>query len=395
MKIGHYVAVVAGQRGFENNVSGHVQIPLHAMQLLADAGHEVHLITTAWGPERTLPVMVPRGVPVHTVIDSRHRGGVLERTAAPGGGVSLRQFMQQARQLRSIARRERFDVLHFYGFNRTAQLAGLLRLTGLGCPAVVTVFGVGPESLPAPMARFLWRRTSALVSATTHVQQALGAIRVPSRLVRHGIVRDLDRELEAPAGPRHRVLFWRDPSPDNGADIALAVAEALAPKYPDLCFTFAIRPWWDEVPGIEDAAEHHPNVEVHRFPYPPGISVAKLMAESLLVLQPFRKQSIDPQLVIAESLASGVAVVATDQRSNPELLVDGRHGALVPVGDAEATIRAVDRLLADRDALLAMGRCAREELPQTWTWARYVDEITAVYRDVVGDPVAPRTAAVS
>ena len=139
MRIGHYVSVVSGQKGFENNVSGHIQVPLHAMRLLRDAGHEVHLITNRFGPERSLPNCLPEGVPVHLVDDARDRGGILERTSGQKGGVRLLTLLRQARQIRDIAHQSRFDVLHVHGFNRTAYLAGGLKMLGLRPPAVATV----------------------------------------------------------------------------------------------------------------------------------------------------------------------------------------------------------------------------------------------------------------
>jgi glycosyltransferase involved in cell wall biosynthesis len=52
--------------------------------------------------------------------------------------------------------------------------------------------------------------------------------------------------------------------------------------------------------------------------------------------------------VLAEALALGVPVVATDCPSGPrEILDDGRYGALVPVGDAEALAEAMERTLDD------------------------------------------------
>jgi glycosyltransferase involved in cell wall biosynthesis len=50
--------------------------------------------------------------------------------------------------------------------------------------------------------------------------------------------------------------------------------------------------------------------------------------------------------VLAEAMALGVPVASTDCRSGPrELLADGRHGPLVPVGDPEAMARAIGEVL--------------------------------------------------
>ncbi len=52
--------------------------------------------------------------------------------------------------------------------------------------------------------------------------------------------------------------------------------------------------------------------------------------------------------VLIEALACGCQVVATDCVSGPrEILSDGEHGRLAPVGDSDAIARAVDKSLSD------------------------------------------------
>jgi glycosyltransferase involved in cell wall biosynthesis len=66
-------------------------------------------------------------------------------------------------------------------------------------------------------------------------------------------------------------------------------------------------------------------------------------------------------LVLAEALACGTPVVATDCPYGPaEILENGEYGALVPVGNSEAMARAMEDALNrtyDREKLRARGNC--------------------------------------
>lgn len=384
MRIGHYVSVVAGQRGFENNVSGHIQLPLRAMELLAEAGHEVHLITNEFGDDRSLPDCLPKAAKVHYVADGRRRGKVLERKGGFGKGFHPMRTVRQMSQILRIARDEKLDVFHAYGVNRSAQLPGALRMMGLKTPTVGTLATARfPERIPGVLSRALWDRVDVVLTATEFVQSKCASNGVDVRLLRHGVIRDLKHELGSDTpGERNRVLFWRDPSPENGADIVMKVYENLAAKHPNVRFTMAIRPHWREIPGIDEWANRFENVEVLRFPYEKGVTLPKLMFESLCVLMPIREMSIQPQLVIAESMAVGVPVLATDKDSTPELFEHGKGGMLLPEGDVDAATTMLDQLLRDRPRLNTMGIAAQRAIEDEWNWDHYVEQLTAIYREI-------------
>ena len=169
----------------------------------------------------------------------------------------------------------------------------------------------------------------------------------------------------------------------NGADVALAAFERLAPKYPDISFDFAVRPHWSPVEGVEEIANNYSNIQVYHFPYENGITLPRLLLESLCVVMPIRHMTINPQLVIAETLASGVPIITTNQQSNPEIVKEDITGYLVPLGDVDATTEALDKMLSNQEATLQMGREAKIDIADRWNWDNYASEIVEIYREVI------------
>lgn len=86
--------------------------------------------------------------------------------------------------------------------------------------------------------------------------------------------------------------------------------------------------------------------------------------------------------VILESMAAGLAVVASNVGSIPEVIQHGRNGLLVPPGDPAALTQAL-RILADDPALARrLGLAARRTILEKFTWTHAAQRMRAVYREV-------------
>ncbi len=84
-----------------------------------------------------------------------------------------------------------------------------------------------------------------------------------------------------------------------------------------------------------------------------------------------------------EAMASGAAAVASREGGFPQMIVPGRNGALFDTGDGTALVAALEPLLADPEALLAMGRWARDHAAGRHAIANEVAGIHAVYDAVL------------
>jgi len=87
--------------------------------------------------------------------------------------------------------------------------------------------------------------------------------------------------------------------------------------------------------------------------------------------------------VIPEALACETPVVASDVGGIPEVM-DAGHGRLVPAGDADALLAAIEQLLQDPVALRAMGRAGRAYLlAHGLTWADHARRSHDLYVELL------------
>jgi glycosyltransferase involved in cell wall biosynthesis len=83
-------------------------------------------------------------------------------------------------------------------------------------------------------------------------------------------------------------------------------------------------------------------------------------------------------LVIAEAMAAGTVVVATETEGAKEVIEDQKTGILVPIGDVNRIASAVTAVLGDYNRR-EMGARAREAVNTKFSLQRMVDEIEKIY----------------
>ena len=102
-----------------------------------------------------------------------------------------------------------------------------------------------------------------------------------------------------------------------------------------------------------------------------------------ILVHPTYKESFGR--VIAEAMATGLPVVASNVRGCRELVIAGKTGLLVPYRDVEALAEAISSLLDDGPARRAMGDAGRDRVvscyDQKMVIAKFVGHIRAVARE--------------
>jgi glycosyltransferase involved in cell wall biosynthesis len=84
-------------------------------------------------------------------------------------------------------------------------------------------------------------------------------------------------------------------------------------------------------------------------------------------------------LAIAEAMASGAAVVATETEGARELITEGETGLLVRIGDLDALASSIQRLLTHADERSRLGQTAQKKAAVSFSLERMIDETEKIY----------------
>ena len=84
-------------------------------------------------------------------------------------------------------------------------------------------------------------------------------------------------------------------------------------------------------------------------------------------------------MTLLEAMAAGLPVVATRVGGNPEVVVDGETGWLVPPRDPDALAAAIRSLLDDPKLAARMGESGRTRVRERFSLEAMVRAYAAVY----------------
>ncbi len=107
----------------------------------------------------------------------------------------------------------------------------------------------------------------------------------------------------------------------------------------------------------------------------------RIAAASSFVVHPSHEEGFSN--TILEAMAAGKAVVATRAGGNPEAVVDGETGILVPPRDPSSLSAAILSLLRDPECTRAMGAAGRRRAVERFSVERMTREIESLYESLL------------
>jgi glycosyltransferase involved in cell wall biosynthesis len=139
-------------------------------------------------------------------------------------------------------------------------------------------------------------------------------------------------------------------APEKNLELAVRAFRALQQRQPDARFV-----WIGDGPSRAGIAAANPDFVFAGMQR--GETLARYFASTDLFVFPSITETFGN--VTLEAMASGIPTVAFDYGAAKEHMIDGEHGATVPVGDHVAFVDAVLRVAEDVAARRAMGTKAR------------------------------------
>lgn len=375
--IGIYVTGAKWPPYKDSIVSGHVQIPLKTASLLLERGYEVTLNTTEAPDDYRIPPIVPlRGLNIKTITKATRDW--------PRKGFDVLKAIKQFLELRYMLRKNRYDILHFFGAENTAYLLGLLKATGIQSRSIMTFTNFRSSSAANLKMRRVVGQIDQFVTSTDYTRACVAKAGLrPVKTIRPGLLKTFScadkRRIQISPEADSIVLSWRNANEQNGADTCLEAFQCLSADFPRTDFVFAVRPHDQLEEILKQTADKYHNIHLLLHPYPHGMTISDLVCSASCVVMPFRSLTMNPQFAVLETLSAGVPLITTPVESNAELIEDGETGYLVPPSDIGETCSRVRFVLEHLSEVKAVGSKAINHVNEVWNWGSYIQNLEEIY----------------
>jgi len=327
-----------------------------------------------------------RGIDLHGASDPPfvRRIGTSRTIYSDGSFARVTTGPTLRRDLRSLFRSERIDVVHVHGgLNPTLGLVAPEAALDLGLPVVATFHSWFAGSalcrlFRGPLQRRLDQHAAVMAVSQPVIDAHARYFEADWEIIPNGVDTEFFRADARPVGSRGcpELLFLGRLDPRNGLDTVLAAMAEVLESRPGAHLTVAgdgpLRPVYE------------------RLARPLGRSVSFVgrvngdrpahYARADLYLCPTTKASFG--ITLLEAMACGTPMVVSDITGFRELIGEGEEAVLVPKQRAAAWADAILELLGDRARLETMSVAGRRKA-EGYAWPRIADQVMGVYRRVM------------
>jgi phosphatidylinositol alpha-mannosyltransferase len=289
-------------------------------------------------------------------------------------------------KMRRILDPLKLDVVHVH--EPTLPAVGAAATMMAKAPVVGTFHAAGAASAFYERWRPLAERIMASITLNIVVSETARQTVIPHfpgeyRVIPNGI--EIARYTAARGGQKvpGRILFIGRPEPRKGLPALLEAFQGLLRRLPEASLVLA-GPTPEELRALASRGRGTPERSLEgvtalgRVPH--DVKVREMSAAQVLCAPSNGGESFG--IVLAEAMAAGLPVVASDIPGYRAVLAEGTAGVLVPPDDPAALENAVFNVLSNPELqqdLTASGLARAER----YSWDRLIDQVTETYRDAI------------
>jgi len=308
---------------------------------------------------------------------------------------TLRQQIKFARFLRA----ERIQIMHSYNFYSNMFAIPAARMAGV--PVVLaSIRDRGVYLTPAKkiMQKYICSLAERILVNADSIHDWLLEENYPAekiRVIKNGIDMTLYEKSDQRSGIRDQfdipadaplIIMLSRLDPKKGVVDFIKAAAQINKLHPDAFFVIAGENLISQAGGLAHDADYH--LMLAELVEAQGMNdkiifaghrsdVPQILAEATLSVLPSHSEGLSNSLL--ESMAAGVPVVATRVGGNPELVIEGVTGLLVPPQDSKLLADAIEQLLNDKALALKMGEKARQIASKEFSMTRMVQLTQEMY----------------
>ena len=307
----------------------------------------------------------------------RRMGFSVESVNLPGRGK-----LPALRSLRSLLQRDRVDIVHTH--NTYAHFYGTVAASWAGVRSVINSQhgrGCGPRAKDKLLFRLANLKTSRVVGVS---EDAAALCRgedpwaaTKTKVIWNGI--DTSRFVYRGPAQSPVAISVARLSPEKDFPTLLQATAIVVRSVPE--FKLMMIGNGSERARLEALTKSlgiEPNVEF----LGERSDVPELLAQAGFFVSSSKSEGIS--LTILEAMAVGLPVVTTRVGGNPEIILEGQTGHLVPDQNPDALAAAMLQMLAKRDEWPAMGERGRRRVEQQFEIRTMIRQYEELYTEVLG-----------
>jgi mannosyltransferase len=306
------------------------------------------------------------------------------KIAALGFDLPDRVPRMRWRDVAKLFRRPANRPFRIYHCRRNNEMiAGLVLRDVLRAPLRL-IFNSAGQRRHKPVTRWMLKRMDAVIATS---ERSGSFLDVPYTVVPHGTdfehfhpARGTEDDYAASGLPgKYAIGCTGRIRAQKGTDLFVDAMIRLLPLYPDWTAVITGRTTSDNLAFERELKSKVADAGLsQRIVFLGDVEdISVWYRRFTLFVAPSRQEGFG--LTPLEAMASQTAVVASDAGSFPSMIRPGNHGAIVPAGDFEALVAAIEPYLRDPNLARQQGRAALEFVHANFSLQAEARGIRAVY----------------